>query len=297
MATMATSAAIDLAVRGTLAFRPLSAVAGVEITGIDLAEPLAPENREAILAAFLAHHVLVFRGQHLSTERQAAFTLQFGELEDHVIRLGDGKPPPLVHVVSNLDEHGKPTAKPYSSGNYFWHTDKSYHAIPSYATLLHAVDLPPEGGDTQFANTAMAYAALPEETKQRLAGLRVVHSWEASRLNTGNRPATEDEKRDRPPVNHPLVRTHPESGEKVLYIGTHTSHIEGMDRTEGRALLAELLAHASQPQFIYTHQWREGDLVMWDNRCLLHRAVANYEMAKHKRVLHRTVIRGTAPPV
>jgi alpha-ketoglutarate-dependent taurine dioxygenase len=294
---MAASIALNVPNKGGRAFRPLSEVAGVEITGIDLAEPLTPGDREAILAAFLAHHVLVFRDQRLSSERQAAFTVQFGELEDHVIRLRDGKPPPLVHVVSNLDEHGRPTAKPYSSGNYFWHTDKSYHAIPSYATLLHAIELPPEGGDTEFANTALAYAALPDATKRRIQGLRVVHSWEASRLNTGNRPATEEEKRDRPPVTHPLVRTHPDSGDKVLYIGTHTSHIEGMEREAGRALLAELLEHATQRQFIYVHQWRPGDVVMWDNRCLLHRAVANYAMASHKRVLHRTVIRGKAAPI
>lgn len=274
---------------------PLAAAAGAEIAGLDLSAPVDPALREAILAAFVRHHVLVFRGQSLSMDQQAAFSRYFGELEEHVIRRPDGSRTPPVHAVSNLDDAGRPTKTPHTHGNYFWHTDKSYHAVPSLATLLHAVTLPPEGGDTQFANMAMAYRALSDEKKAAIAGLKVVHSWEANRRNTGNRPATEEEKRDRPPVTHPLVRTHPDSGEKGLYIGYHTSHVEGMPEDEGRALLFELLEHATQPQFVYTHRWRPGDLVMWDNRCLLHRAVANYEMDKHARILHRSVVRGSVP--
>ena len=281
--------------RGRFSAVPLSGVAGAEITGLDLSRPIDDTLRRAILAAFVRHHLLAFRGQSLSMEQQAGFTRNFGELEEHVIRRADGSRTPAVHAVSNLDAQGRPTKAPHTHGNYFWHTDKSYHAVPSLATLLHAVELPPKGGDTEFANMAMAYRALPEAKKSALAGLRAVHSWEASRRNTGNRPATEEEKRERPPVIHPLVRTHPDSGEKVLYIGYHTSHIEGMPEDEGRALLFELLERATQPQFVYRHEWRPGDLVMWDNRCLLHRGVANYEMDKHARLLHRTVVRGTVP--
>ena len=162
-------------------------------------------------------------------------------------------------------------------------------------TLLHAAELPPAGGDTQFANMVLAYEALTDGMKERLAGMRAIHSWEASRVASGSRPATEAEKRERPPVSHPIVRTHPETGEKALYIGNHAGGIEGLGEDDGRALLAELLAHATQRQFVYTHHWRPGDLVIWDNRALLHRALANYEMGKHRRVLHRTVVRGTAP--
>jgi alpha-ketoglutarate-dependent taurine dioxygenase len=183
----------------------------------------------------------------------------------------------LVHIVNNLDAKGKPTKTPHTHGNYYWHTDKSYHEIPSLATLLHAVVLPPSGGDTQFANTRMAYDALPEHRKREIADLWVVHSWEVSRRNTKNKPATAEEIRDRPPVRHPLVRTHPDTGDKTLY------------------MLQNLLEHTEQPQFIYTHKWLPGDLVMWDNRCLLHRAVANFDMDAHPRVLHRTVIRGSKP--
>lgn len=279
----------------TRAVRPLSEVAGAEITDVDLAQPLSSGLKDTITAAFLAHRVLVFRDQRLTEDQQYELTLHFGEIEGHVARLANGDKAPLVHTVSNLDEHGNPTATPREYGNYFWHTDKSYHQVPSLLTMLHAVELPPHGGDTEFANTAAGYAALPEETKREIAGLKVVHSWEVSRRNTGGRLATEDEARERPPVTHPLVRTHPDTGERTLYLGLHTSHVVGMPEAEGRALLDRLLAHTTEPRFVYAHTWRAGDLVMWDNRCLLHRAARNYDMTRHRRILRRTVVKGTVP--
>ena len=147
---------------------------------------------------------------------------------------------------------------PDTRGNYFWHTDKSYHSVPSFLTMLHAVELPPEGGDTQFANMILAYRSLPEETKRRIAGLRGIHSWEASRLASGSRPASEAEIRERPPVEHPLVRIHPDTGEKALYIGTHAAGIAGMPEAEGRALLTELQAHATH--FV---GWANKGALLW----------------------------------
>lgn len=279
----------------TLSVRRLSPVAGAEITGVDLSEPLPPVVQGTIMRAFLAHHLLVFRDQHLTADQQHALTLHFGPIEDHVARRADGSRSPVVHRVHNLDENDIPTATPRERGNYFWHTDKSYHAVPSLLTMLHATELPPVGGDTEFANTAMGYAALPEATRREIDGLKVVHSWEASRRNAGGRLATEEEVRERPPVTHPLVRTHPDTDVKSLYLGLHTSHVLGMAEADGRALLDRLLAHTTQPEFVYVHQWRAGDLVCWDNRCLLHRAVRNYEMDKHRRILQRTVVRGTVP--
>ena len=275
--------------------RRLSDVMGAEITGIDLSRPLSLDQKDAINQAFLEHHLLTFRDQDLAPAQQFAFTENFGEIEEHVARLPDGEKLPLVHVVNNLDKDGRPTAKPHSTGNYYWHTDKSYHAVPSLTTLLHALELPPAGGDTLFCNMYLAYETLPDERKAWLDGKRAVHSWEASRRNTGNRPASADEIRERPPVSHPVVRTHPDTGRKLLYIGTHTSHIEGMPEAEGKALLDELLEHAIQPANVYRHQWHVGDLCMWDNRCLLHRGDDNYDMGKHRRILHRTVVRGTVP--
>ncbi len=272
----------------------LSPAGGVEITGADLTRPLSPELKALVLRAFLDHHVVVIRDQTLTKEQQYDFTTNFGELEEHVGRHSDGRYG-IVHSVTNLDRDGNPTDALDTRGNYFWHTDKSYHAVPSLMTMLHAFELPPEGGDTQFANMALAYRALPAAMKERLDGLRAIHSWKTSRTKSNSRPATEAELRERPPVDHPVVRTHPDTREKALYIGNHAGTIAGMDEAEGAALLDELLAHATQPQFIYTHHWRSGDLILWDNRCLLHRAVANYAMGTHRRVLHRTVVRGTVP--
>lgn len=280
---------------GAPAIRRLTEVGGAEITGIDLSQPLGAARKEAVLAAFLDHHILIFPGQELDDAAQLAFSREFGELEGHVRRLAPGVKSPLVNLVTNLDDDGNPSKTPATHGNYHWHSDKSYHAVPSLTTILHAIEVPPSGGDTQFANTGRAHDALPEARKREIAGLRVVHSWESSRRHTGDAPATEEEIRDRPPVTHPLVRTHPDTGAKTLYIGSHASHVEGMDYEAGRALLKSLLEHAVQPQFVYTHRWRRGDVVMWDNRTLLHRALANYDMGARRRVLHRTVVRGTVP--
>ena len=268
---------------------------GVAITGAHLSQPLQRNVRDAILAAFRDHHVLVFRDQDLSKEQQLAFTRRFGEIEEHVGRHSAAARYGLVHTVTNLGDDGRPTTKLTQVGNYHWHTDKSYHAVPSLMTILHAKELPAKGGDTQFANVMLAYDALAEAMKRRIATLRVVHSWAASRRRAGAPPPSEIEMKERPPVTHPLVRTHPETGAKALYIGNHASHIVGMPEAESETLLLELLGHATQPQFVYTHHWRDGDLVMWDNRCLLHRALANYEMTRQRRVLHRTVVTGTVP--
>jgi alpha-ketoglutarate-dependent taurine dioxygenase len=275
--------------------RQVSAVAGAEVVGLDLGRSLDDDAVEAINEALVKHHILIFRDQALSAEQQLDFTRRFGELEEHVIRLANGEKAPLLHVISNLDAAGQPTSKPYSHGNYYWHTDKSYHAKPSFATLLHAVEIPPKGGDTQYANLHRAYDALSSQQQADIADLQLEHSWEASRLNTGNRPATEDEKRDRPPVIHPLVRTHPETGNKSLYMGAHVSHVLGMERDASRHLLEELTEIATRSEHIYAHEWQAGDLVMWDNRSLMHKATANFDMDAHRRVLHRTVVRGTVP--
>lgn len=273
----------------------LSAAGGVTITGANLSQPLPPELKARILGAFRDHHVVVFPDQALTREQQYGFIANFGEIEPHASRNSQGKRYAVAHVISNLDANGNPVDRSSSPvSNYRWHTDKAYYAVPPMLTALYAVELPPRGGDTEFANTAMGYAALPEETKRRIARLRVVFRWGAGARQSGSFPA-EAELRERPPVDHPLVRTHPETGEKALYLGNHAWHILGMPEAEGAALLAELLEHTTRPQFVYAHRWRKGDLVMWDNRCLLHRAVANYEMGRHRRILHRSVVRGTVP--
>jgi alpha-ketoglutarate-dependent taurine dioxygenase len=261
--------------------RRLSPAGGVAITGIDLSQPLSPEQKHAIVDAFLAHHIAVFPGQSLTREQQFLFAANFGEVEAHGAHRGESKRYGVAHVMSNLGADGKPTFKFSKAANYHWHTDKPYHPAPPLLTMLHAIELPPVGGDTEFANMALAYDALPPETKRRIAGLRVEFS-----------PAFDT---TRPAVDHPLVRTHPDTAAKSLYLGNHSTHILGMPEKEAAALLQELLEHATRRQFVYAHRWRVGDLVMWDNRCLLHRAVANYEVEKYRRVMHRSVVRGTVP--
>jgi alpha-ketoglutarate-dependent taurine dioxygenase len=259
----------------------LTPAGGVILGGIDLSRPLSPALKDAIVEAFLTHHVVVFPGQSLTREQQFSFAANFGEVEAHGAHRGESKRYGVAHVMSNLDADGNPTFRISRAANYHWHTDKPYHPAPPLLTMLHAIELPPVGGDTEFANTALAYAALPEITKRRIAGLRVAF-----------RPAFDP---NREMADHPLVRTHPETGVKALYLGNHATHLIGVPESEGAALLDELLAHATQRQFVYAHRWRVGDLVMWDNRCLLHRAVANYEVAKYRRVMHRSVVRGTVP--
>ena len=266
----------------------LSAAGGVAISGVDLGEPLPLESKRRIAEAFCDHHVVVFPGQALTREQQYDFAHNFGEIEP------SGQPGSkrhaVAHVISNLDKEGNPVDRSTSPvSNYRWHTDKSWHAVPPLLTMLYAVELPPTGGDTEFANTLLGYAALPDETKERIARLRVVFCWGAS----GGKSIMAT--RAEPPVDHPLVRTHPDTGGKALYLGNHASHIRGMPEAQGAALLDELLEHTTQRRFVYTHRWRKGDLVMWDNRCLLHRAVANYQMGKYRRILHRSVVRGTVP--
>ena len=260
---------------------------GAEAAGVDLARPLAAAALAGVRAALLEHQFLVFPGQLLSRERQYAFTAQFGEVEQH----GGGRPgkrQDIAHVTANLDAEGNPSDRFARGANYRWHTDKPYYRSPPWLTTLYAAELPPQGGDTEFANTRLAYEALPDETKRRIGGLRVVFQWEG-----GKRPGYYAA--ELPPVDHPLVRIHPATGRPALYLGNHAMGIVGMAEAEGVALLSELLEHASQPCFTYAHRWREGDLVMWDNCCLLHRAVANYQMNRYRRVMHRNVVKGSIP--
>lgn len=275
---------------------PLSPAGGAAMTGLDLAQPLTPDVRDRIREAFRDRHIVVFPGQALSREQQYAFAANFGEIETHGGNSSQMKRHAVAHVISNLDSTGNPVDRSSSPvSNYRWHTDKPYYPRPPMLTALYAVELPPQGGDTEFANTALGYAALPDRIKRRIAGLRVVFYWGASVHQSGGDPLTSALPRDNRPVDHPLVRTHPETGIKALYLGNHASHILGMPQADGRALLDELLHHTTRPQFVYTHRWRKGDLVIWDNRCLLHRAVANYEISRYRRVLHRNVVRGTVP--
>jgi len=263
---------------------------GAEITGLDLRQKLDDATRRAVWDAFARYQLLVFRGQSLNPAEQIAFSEQFGPLERHTLR-NRGAAHPLLHTVTNLGPDGKPAGR---VANQLWHSDKSFRPEPCSATILHAVTLPPGGGDTCFADMYGAYEALSDAEKAELADVRVVHSWELSLAKSGKK-ASPEEIADAPPMSHPLVRIHPDTQRKCLFMGEHASHFDGQPLEAGRARLAVLEAHATGERFVYRHQWQPGDVLMWDNRCLLHRADQNFDAGLHARVLHRTCLRGTAP--
>ena len=269
--------------------RPLSDVIGAEIIGLDVSKPFDAATMKAVRDAFLTYKVLCFRDQKLTQDEQVAFSEQFGTLERHAISNRNNASNPLVHIVNNLGPDGKPSGVVKST---MWHSDKSFRPEPSMATILHAVTLPPDGGDTCFADMTAAYEALPSSDKAELESIKVVHSWELSRENVSKK-LTPEEIADAPPQAHPLVRVHPETGAKALFMGMHASHHDGQPLEESRQRIIELEAHATQDRFVYRHNWRQGDVLMWDNRCLLHRADPNFDAAHFPRVLHRTCLRGT----
>ena len=273
-------------------FRSLKAPFGAESNSIDLSRPLDRPTITAIREAFLLYGALVFREQTVDDENLIALASIFGRLEQHLVENSDGEIMSPVHNITNFDSAGKPSVRPYINTNYFWHTDKSYLATPSLATMLHPVELPASGGDTQLAHMGLAFAALPDVTREKIAELNAVHSIEFMRHSLDNPAPTAAQIQAAPPVVHPLVRPHVETGQNCLYVGMYASHIEDTDMAEGRLILARLLEQSTQPPFVYTHEWRTGDILIWDNRCLLHRGVANYEMSRERRVMKRLCVSG-----
>ena len=272
-----------------------------EVRGVDLARPLDDAVFTRIRDAFNEHAVLVFPGQDLDEERQIAFSERFGPLElsirKHTKRSVSR---PEISDISNLDERGRlldPADERalYNAGNQLWHSDSSFKRVPATASLLHAREVPPEGGETEYADLRAAWDALPEARRRGLEGLVAEHSIVYSRSLIGYAYPPDDAVAV-PPVRQALVRTHPATGRRSLYLGSHASHIVGRPVAEGRALLRELLEFATQPAFVYRHRWRVGDLVMWDNRCVLHRG-RPWDEARHRRVMRRTTVAGDGPTV
>lgn len=250
------------------------------VTGADLSQALDPAATEAIDRAIAKHGVVIFRDQTLTDETQAAFARRFGELEQsakiyrsgnrHRIQSG------AIIDVSNLDEHsavrGRDDRRRLESiSNMIWHADASFRPVVGALSMLYAHAVPPRGGETEFADLRAAYEAMSEEMKVLTEDLVAEHVYGHARTQLGFPSHSEEERQALPPVRHPLVRLHRGSGRKSLYIGSHAAHIVGWPVPEGRMLLLDLLEHATQREFVYRHHWRVGDLVIWDNRCTLHR--------------------------
>ena len=272
-----------------------------EVSGLDLAGPLDDDRMAEIRAALDAHAVLLFRGQNLTDAQQVAFSRKLGPVATtrqkdrpgHRLRID-----PQVSDISNLDPDGNVMGpddrrRMDALANRLWHTDHSFRRVPSTYSLLSAHIVPDEGGETEFADMRAAYDALPGGTKAAIDGLVAVHSLFTSRAVIGFTDFSPEERAALPPARQPLARTHPGSGRKSLYLAAHADRIEGMPLPEGRMLLLDLMDHATQPQFVHRHRWEAGDLVIWDNRCTMHRARA-FDMSA-KRDMRRTTVSETAP--
>ncbi len=266
-----------------------------EIRGVDTGAPMDDATFVEIRAALDEHSVLVFHDQSLDDERQVAFSRRFGPLEV----AGKANPATGTHFArqSNLDI-GTGAVIPaedrrmvYQKGNYLWHTDSSFKAVPSLCSLLSGRIVPPAGGNTEFADMRAAYDALPGEIKTKLEGLVAEHSLVYSRETVSTEALTAEMKAELPGAWQAMVRENPVTHRKSIYAGAHCSHVVGWPREEGREFIAWLNDFATQSQFCYSHAWRAGDLVIWDNRSVLHRATA-YDTQNHKRLMQRTTVGG-----
>ena len=285
----------------TIEFRPLSEALGAEVIGVNVADDQSDETIAEIRDGWLRHKILLFRGQDLTAERQKAFAQRFGKFAiDPHYRPKIPEHPEIV-IFSNIKVDGKDIgSRADCSFGDAWHSDFSFLTEPAGGSFFYAKEVPEKGGDdTWYANLTKAYDALPEDTKSKLEGRHWGYSHTATLERHGfdHKPMTEDEKRKFPDLSHPFVRTHPETGQKALFVGildTRESSVDGMLKEEGIEFLEELRSFATQPQFTYAHQWRPGDAMLWDNRCTMHRA-SKFPDASGRRLCYRVTLEGGVP--
>lgn len=270
---------------------------GARIAGVDLARELSDEDFRALHQAFLRYQILVFAPQDLPPGRQVEFARRFGEVQVHVMNQYHADGYPELYRLSNLDERGRPNGKHPDKGTLAWHTDGSWQRVTGQATIIYGEVMPESGagGETHFCDMYGAYERLDAAWKARIAGMRAVHNLDFSRNRRhGEDPMTEAQRLAKPPVDHPVVRTHPETGRRCLYLGDHAEYIVGMPYEEGRALIEELNALAIHPDLTYEHKWTIRELIVWDNRCVLHRATP-YDPSTQGRVIRRCTVLGEIP--
>ena len=296
MSLMSTiDAAAERSARTGLQFKPLTKYIGCEVSGIDLRQPMSSADESAIYRAWLDHAVLLFRDQDLSQEDLIRVTGIFGEFAPlgrpkHTLPSGFSKILPNIMLISNIRENGE-TIGALPDGEMMFHHDTIHRDDPHKATLLYSVEIPTYGGDTLFASGTAAYDTLDAATKKRLEGLKAVNYYVYNSVKRNDKQAVDATSQ----AVHPVVRTHDETGRKALYVNRLMSvRIEGMDETESDALLNTLFDHSEKPEFVYTHVWRKGDLIVWDNRNSSH-ARTDFP-ADQRRLLLRTTVRGTCRP-
>ena len=280
---------------------PLHPCLAARVEGVDLSRPLHAETFRRIAAAFDEYSVLIFHDQRLTDTQQKDFSENWGPLETTLVSPGkEGRLDPKLVDLSNTDpDHGglmdwSDRRMVYQSGNQLWHTDSSFKPVPAHSSALSGREIPPVGGETEFASMRVAYAGLSQEQRARLEGKVVVHSIIYSRNVIAKDLFDPEQAKALPPVRHALVRTNPANGRKAFYIGSHAWFIEGMAYAESRRLLDELLAHTTSPERVYRHVWKQWDLVMWDNRCVLHRG-RPWDSARYPRIMRRTTVAGDGP--
>lgn len=285
-----------------LTLKPLHPLFVAEATGIDLRKPITPEQAAEVHRAMDQYAVLVLPGQAMDDDQQMAFGRALGPLEEtravvdvHKHRLKHQQ----MNDISNIDVDGSLLAaddrrRMFNLGNRLWHSDSSFKATPALYSMLHARVIPPEGGETEFADMRAAWDALPDKDKAKVRNLTTWHSLIYSRAQLGFDAYTEEEKKAFAPVPQRLVRRHPGSGRVSLYLSSHIGRVEGMPVPEGMSLIRDLLEHATQRDFVYRHQWRQHDLVIWDNRCTLHRA-RPFEDTTYPRDMRRVTLTDVAP--
>jgi taurine dioxygenase len=277
---------------------PSQDVIGAEIDDLDLAQPLSNDEFSRIESAFNTHEVICFREQYLDEEQLVAFARRFGEVERIFLTHYAHPRHPEIMFVSNIKENGRDIG--HADAGRVWHTDMSYTARPPRATLLYALEVPMENGvalgDTQFASATAAHDSLPAELQQQIAGLRAVHQVAGRRAKTGTGQWDQAQRLAQPAVVHPVVRTHPHTGRKCLYVSKgECEGIEGMAKDHGLALIDQLADHTVEARFRHTHRWRVRDLLMWDNCAVQHLASFDYEWPRHRRLMQRITVGGSLP--
>lgn len=285
-----------------LRIEPFDGAIGAAVIDIDLAQPLDAEERERLIEAWNRYSVLVFRDQQIAPDEFLRYSRYFGDLEVHVLEQYLHPVHPEILVVSNILEYGRNIGIP-DAGRY-WHTDLSYLDVPSRGSILYAMEIPEADGETLgntlWASTAAAYEALPEATRARVDGLQAEYSLskrfqKLADDGTKHIELSDEQREKTPSVTHPVVRTHPVTGRRGILVNEgHTTHIVGMPEDESQALLQELWDHTTKPDFTYCHEWRVGDVVMWDNTLTQHLAICDYALPQ-RRLLHRTTITGERP--
>jgi taurine dioxygenase len=277
--------------------RPLEGPLGAEIIGLNLSKPISSDDFKRIHRAHLDHHLLIFREQRITPRQQIEFSRLFGELQIHVLHQFQLPGHPEVMIISNIKEDGKPIG--LGDAGHFWHSDLSYVEVPSLGSMLHARELPDEGGDTLFSNMHLAWDMLDEGLKKTVSGLKAEHSYlaqyeELQRRNPWRPNLTPEQIAQVKPVLQPVVRTHPETGRKAIFVSEHfTTRIVGIPEDESRDILTRLFAHSAKPEFVYRHRWQEHDMIFWDNRSLTHLAAGCPDHKRRK--LYRTTIEGDRP--